>query len=1197
SMPDQTSRRSHSATGPSATRLRCVGPTISLTNSAEIRVLVMPVGNTRPHRLVEWMHEISRFSIIPIKDIVTYLDKSVSKHYTSTVERGGMVRLRYIMSVDDDDDDNDSENDKKKGDSYNDHGYLETLQAYRQIFGVIGIVDAQASADVAMDYDKYQARITLLKTALVSRCFVLGTDRSTEDAVRGLGDVIVITKEGLQATYSALKMQMIRYVASLLGSVCMMADSVSQRLAKGPPGAFDLHSGYHRSAQDGLTSPGGALLSRPSASHKVSMAKTGNPIQRSQTISSASLGRRLGRAASGIPGVQLRRSITPERDNIPNSSSSSSNEDVRLRRYGGELDRFALSQYGVPNSANRPLNAVQLAGIKHDSQQGGHCKLVKMEGDLLLMSGRLVEAVSAYSTCTNLCKAAQNSLCYAVALEGYSVALLSLAAQELARDLLKGLLLSPPISILLENSRIGLQLVGSTSQSVTSSLPTTFSAISNNLFDVLCQINAHYAEIPLVYESIAAFAPLLHSEACIREGMFLSVLRQFGRDNAEEALRILLGLPQDQTLLGRGAPYRRTLDAIASRHDLPLNFDVAQWAQRAWTPAVHTLSWVDRVSIAAHLCALFCEASMSRKEIGFLLETAKVCSEVLDAGWSSSSNEEGSEEEVSLNYDTSRDSAMLVLQDEPFDPLTLIDVVRTARRLKRHGLARLGSAEVGAWMAEGSRRGRHIEEREQLETVVRCLRVHIAAFVKQSMSVCGLAWPSRDDGQLLGEETSPRTRTELGCPTSQYSLLLSCIYLCEYTGDYELAAGLVLALLVRLQAWINDLAGPRQDPYYASAQSHLLARLDGIIASYRAERGDSADSRPPTIKPPYSLLHGLACAISNLSDIPPPGAKSPQIPQLAGADGSSLAEAPGAQAADAQPKKQLFLYDPSAERGKSDGRRVLVIGEEAELDVELFNPFLFSLPVSNICLLLHPQQNSTTAKLSSHQKGRAKDIFPPMLSSLHYCLRLPCTLVHKPEISLSPNTACTVRLRFTPATTGTFCVAGVGCTVLGGLAVESLFSGPPSPPSIGGGTATAGGVNRRSQGSLPSSKDTTLSHRSSALSRGSVGSLTDTPLQAVVVPPLPFLCVAAPAREVPTISLYEGQRRDFCVKLLNYKPIDPVILGVTFDPLLPAAAGPTEAKSRELLASAIDLAEVKYRQSPGEHSGDAGATNPHPTVE
>ncbi|KAJ2883031.1 hypothetical protein H4R27_003048 [Coemansia aciculifera] len=611
--------------------------TVTPVDAAGIRVLLVPVGPVREGRILHWANAIARFSHIPITDVLPHIDPVLASSYGAGAGAGmtaveGALRFRFTTG------------------STEEHEHLEGLQTYRQVLGVIGIVDCEMCDDVQRAYDEDFAQVLSRHTTAVGyRCLAFDPRPDQLDDVPG---VTVIPNAGgsllfyLQTLLSDFAGTMVSALSLMAGSIEGQADLESPDQSR-----FSIQSraAAAMSGRRGLSPTGSAFSEGRSDRYSMS--------ENSGTAAAQTAATR----RSQVGNIRRQSMPTTPSDGHGESSSAvtaSPSGSSGRGRHGGEMDREAmgpqisqieqLSQSPTtPAQGRRPRKNSQLTNEIDDSANAGRLK--KLQGDFYLMSGRLAEAFSAYSASINASRKYSDHLWLAVAMEGYCAALLQLCERHGERRDVGSYLASVPKTTLDEGTQlsIGLRsakpstLAQSASKGASSvgALATSAAAVSGSetldagsltaeaarrsagdiaeLAGMLGQIGVLFGQVPLLYEKCYSFAPLLHAEACIREALVLHATREAYLHDPELALEALLQANDLSSRRASDIP-QTTRDVVANTRNIPLRSAINDWLQRGWASSFASLALTDQLEMSSEISGLFGDIGYTRKSVFFL---------------------------------------------------------------------------------------------------------------------------------------------------------------------------------------------------------------------------------------------------------------------------------------------------------------------------------------------------------------------------------------------------------------------------------------------------------------------------------------------------------------------------------------------------------------------------------------------------
>ncbi|KAJ2878725.1 hypothetical protein FB639_003294, partial [Coemansia asiatica] len=380
------------------TRHSFAASTVTAVDAAGIRVMLVPIGQVRQHKLKEWTSSIAECSRVELSEILAHVDPElVAESYSNAGAGGsggvgieGALHFVYTTGIDED------------------HEYLEGLQTCRQTLGVIGIVDCKATADVAEAYEDFLQQVSQFPTVVAYRCLALDHAADLEDDISGL---TVIPNAGGSLSFY-LQTLISDFAGTMVSALSLMAKSIEDRA--------DLLSSTEPSSIQSASVTSLSDQEIPAQDIQRQHSSSRSSMQEASELAATAMAHRVSIAS---PGGQRRGST----HSLPTNRG----------RRGGELDRDAV----IPSS---PISAIFERKASKTSDAAGSGRLKKLQADLFLMSGRLAEAFSAYAASIEASKAAGDHLWHAVALEGYCAALLLLCGRPRERRLVAAFIAGIP---------------------------------------------------------------------------------------------------------------------------------------------------------------------------------------------------------------------------------------------------------------------------------------------------------------------------------------------------------------------------------------------------------------------------------------------------------------------------------------------------------------------------------------------------------------------------------------------------------------------------------------------------------------------------------------------------------------------------------------------------------------------------------
>ncbi|KAJ2742844.1 hypothetical protein GGI20_004189 [Coemansia sp. BCRC 34301] len=602
---------------------------VTPVDAACIRVLLVPVGPVREGRILHWANAIAQFSRIQITDLLPHIeDPALASSYGAGAGAGagmaaveGALRFRFSTG------------------GTEEHEHLEGLQTYRQILGVIGIVDCEMCDNVQAAYDEDFAQVLSRHTTAVAyRCLAFDPRPDQLDDVPG---VTVIPNAGGSLLFY-LQTLLSDFAGTMVSALSVMAGSIE--------GQADLESpDRHRFSMQSRATPA-AVSGRRAMSPTESAFSEGRADRYSMSENSVTAAAQTAATRrSLVHGIRRQSMPNTPSDEASKSPTMSADSPSGLSsgrgRHGGEMDREAmdpqLSQIEqlsqsptTPAQGRRPRKNSQLASEADDSASAGRLK--KLQGDFYLMSGRLAEAFVAYSTSINASRKYSDHLWQAVAMEGYCAALLQLCERHGERWLVGDYLASAPKTMLDERATARLSKALPVAQPTSKGAPDADAldggylkaaaaaaaqrTVGNatELSSMLSQIGVMFGQVPLLYEKCYSFAPLLHAEACIREALVLHTTREACLHDPELALEALLQTSSGLSRRRTSDIPQTTRDVVANTRNIPLRSAINDWLQRGWASSFASLPLTDQLEMSSEISSLFGDIGYMRKSVFFL---------------------------------------------------------------------------------------------------------------------------------------------------------------------------------------------------------------------------------------------------------------------------------------------------------------------------------------------------------------------------------------------------------------------------------------------------------------------------------------------------------------------------------------------------------------------------------------------------
>ncbi|ORX93503.1 Trs120-domain-containing protein [Basidiobolus meristosporus CBS 931.73] len=231
---------------------------LSLTDPCKTTVLIVPVGDIKPAAFQKYASLISKFNVINISDITPYFGATGAKsptfpqeaadnradekaRFTTNLFKEGSIHFNFITSYD------------------KELAYLEQFQIYRQVLGVIGIIQCQGSTNLSEEYQKFTSTLNQYSTCLVNRCYAFEPSDSQADDTKG---VIMIPNVGNVTFY--MNTMICDFASSMLNAFGTMAASIESSPAIPSPKSCDKHLSTPAATPSNAFPPAGNFLRSPS---------------------------------------------------------------------------------------------------------------------------------------------------------------------------------------------------------------------------------------------------------------------------------------------------------------------------------------------------------------------------------------------------------------------------------------------------------------------------------------------------------------------------------------------------------------------------------------------------------------------------------------------------------------------------------------------------------------------------------------------------------------------------------------------------------------------------------------------------------------------------------------------------------------------------------------------------------------------
>ncbi|KAI9595879.1 TRAPP II complex [Syncephalis fuscata] len=344
-----------------------------------------------------------------------------------------------------------------------DHEYLDEFQPYRQVLGVVGVACCTDFASVDQLHKEFQANTKDFSRSVVRRCIAF--EPREDQRTCKLDGVTIIPRQGEIDTYLESFIQ--EFGQQLLDAFNIMIAAIERRTIISTPDIGRPTTPNNNSSTN-LNSTGSN-----SSGYAGSFSGTTNAQPQPQPMSSYFRSASPGGAMTGVA-----------------ANSNNSNN----------------------NSGNNNFNISNTASNEAKARKRTPGRAQKLIGDLLVLSGRLPEAVIAYISSIDQARSGGDYLWQATATEGLCAAIGLLSLTD-----------APDVGPL-----PSLNSVTSTSYGFTfdPSAPMIITS-TDTLRKFLADIPSRYREIALMYERAQVW-PVVYIEACLKMARF-SITNETGR--------------------------------------------------------------------------------------------------------------------------------------------------------------------------------------------------------------------------------------------------------------------------------------------------------------------------------------------------------------------------------------------------------------------------------------------------------------------------------------------------------------------------------------------------------------------------------------------------------------------------------------------------------------------------------------------
>ncbi|KAJ3160687.1 hypothetical protein HDU86_000446 [Geranomyces michiganensis] len=732
----------------------------------------------------------------------------------------------------------------------------------------------------------------------------------------------------------------------------------------------------------------------------------------------------------------------------------------------------------------------------------------KIVGDLFLLAGRLDLAISSYSTALEAMKAMADYQWQACALESYYCALLlSLLSKTGAWP--------PPenndnTSFMSDDHAVPAVFTRQPLRPPTYATLFEAARINAQFRTLICDIPERYREIVTLYEKACApgqqgYYPHFQTQACLTMARFLAAMwvNKFSFPITGGA-GILLYTPESKGIAdiatnmglqpsrqaGASATSGAGSSGPASDKDRIVlhgglgcsRVDVSSWAMKAWGLGIEYLTLSDQIRCVTAITTAYALVGFRKKHSFFLRQTALLLAANLRGPQRARL---GSLPDIA-EAPEARTGRVTATARGPVESASLVECMDIV--CKAYGAGQLGgAADVDGPMAL------YDDDNDDW----------VDAYFDESDLDLNSSVDDPGAYRYVGP-SAPLTRVRYGWPDLQISALKETIDMAETVGAPAALVSTALRLLHRLHRYLNE-----------NEQHDILDTLEATSASLGPL--STLPSGSPACRVP--VLRRVEVLRQGLTEVPHPHPRGLLTGKVTAA---------------ADEKKDPFLYNPFADKGKAAkrdlGRSVLLVaGELAFFDVTFANPFLFDLDVDDLAL---------------HTSGVAFDPVP------------------RPSAPVPAQArAHTIRLAGTPREAGTLEIKGVSAKLFGGLRVDiECLSRLIENPKV----RTKDGHRR------PQDETARFGKRiPDGKSKGEDAPLTPWSIPISVIPAQPVLQIVKDASGVPASRmLFAGERTAFPLRLENIGEtvVDFVTVGMLesyVDPALGNAGSETALEEPE----------------------------------
>ncbi|OMJ19988.1 Transport protein particle subunit [Smittium culicis] len=714
--------------------------------------------------------------------------------------------------------------------------------------------------------------------------------------------------------------------------------------------------------------------------------------------------------------------------NMYNSNQSISTTDIDDNPIGfGDIrSRRNLSSDSISSYKERSFSV-------SEANQG---RIKKLEGDLLLMAGRITEAIAAYRTSIELSLLIGDYTWQGCALEGYASSLFILAERKNERSFLVALALCPPetsvSSIINKDYVYGFNNNPVTVISSDEHLknkntfdPSLEYMGENGVFSLIREIALRFTEAITLYEKSNNFSPLLHSEACLRRAILQLLLDKTGSGPQLE-LNICKILNRDP--LGKiieNIPSNSFKAGLSSKSKLD-GSEMAAWVQRGWTQAIMSLQLKDLMNLSATISMVFNSAKYRRKQAFFLRQFLLLVQPLLIKSVDSSRLTSQPNHQLKIDVDTQKQI------------VECLGLVSSLYHVENSSVSMNNSVVIQQWAF-------WLSSKPEIKSIIKSERTgmmrsgwyHLKSDVLRECVSIAESIPSY-----------PHT-------ISGSFRLLSCLNSLESR----------LANLIKLGEGDNFAAHEIERIH--NERDNLTQYLRRVVNIYHQKfHFDPNDPRKQrqiiAAKNLPALMAGLGKNVKNSF------VASKLIPRVIGRDSTVVGDVFNNLLQSIHPSNKIgtpdfivyksnnsnghdltpFLYEPSKKssfsKSSANSNVVLVAGENSQFLVTFYNPFFNPLHLSNVQLLVSASDpasefekpNESVDVDDIYSNGSNEPLFQGILQGYksESIAKSPLT-----TLVLPPNSLHTVPLNLIPLKPGPAQIIGVQCSIFEHISICCLL--------------------------------------------------------------------------------------------------------------------------------------------------------------